>query len=193
MGLVYPGVMMNGLDELLESITDKETIERWKRIASKQIRVFAKKTKPFNDIKPSGYYLYIDAKTRTYAIELSGVKPNAAHAKGFFAPVDKREAAPKPVHVHFPQGWRTVHTVRKTSPSLGTVKRLQTQYFGVSGNPAAFFGLKRKTGKEAFGLVDGVAVPVYSDKGFVEYLTEDSEAELERILTEAGYTAINGG
>lgn len=181
------------LNDILENITDKKTFQKWKDIAAKEIRVFAKRTNPFNGLKVSNYYLYIDTKSRTYAIELSGVKPNAGHAKGFTAPVGKREFSPSPVRVHFPQGWKTVHTVRKTSPSLGVVKSLKTQYFGASGEPRGFFGLKRKKGKEAFGLVDDVAVPIYSDQGFVEYLTQDSESELERILIDAGFTAINGG
>lgn len=184
--------MMN-IDDLLENITDKKTFQKWKDLAAKEIRAFAKRTNPFNGLKVSSYYLYIDTKSRTYAIEMSGVKPNAGHARGFTAPVGKREIAPSPVRVHFPQGWRTVRTVRKTSQSIGATKALRTQYFGISGKPREYFGLKRKKGKEAFGLVNDVAVPIYSDGGFVEYLTQDSEAELERILIDAGFAAINGG
>lgn len=181
------------LDDILENITDDQTIERWKEVAAKEIKAFAERTNPFRGLKVSNYYLYIDTKSRTYAIKLQGVKPNASFARGFFAPVDKRGIAPQPVKVRFPQGWRTVHTVRKTSPTLGTVGRVKTHYFGVSGEPKAYFGLKRKRGNEAFGLIDETAVPVYSDQGFVEYLTQDSESELERILMDAGFTAINGG
>lgn len=181
------------LTELLNNVTDDKTFKKWKDIAAKNIRTFAKRTNPFNSLKVSNYYLYIDTESRTYAIELQGVKPNIAHAKGFTAPVNKRRIADTPVHVRFPQGWRTITTERVTSPTPGIARPLDTHYYGAIGQPKKYFGLKRKSGKEAFGLIDDVAVPIYSETGFVEYLTQDSEAELEWILIDAGYTAVNGG
>lgn len=178
------------ITDLLNNITDDKTIKKWKETAAKNIRDFTKRTNPFKGLKVSNYYLYIDTKSRTYSIELSGVKPNLGHAKGFSAPVEKRKVADKPIHVHLDKGWRTVHTERVTSPTPGVARPLDTSYYGVSGKPKAFFGLKRKNGKEAFGLIGDTAVPIYSEEGFVEFLTQDSEKELERILIEAGYTAI---
>lgn len=178
------------LTELLSNITDEKTIQKWKAQAAKEIKAFARNTNPFRQLKVSNYYLFIDTKSRTFAIELQGVKPNAAHAKGFGAPVNKYKKTANPVYFINENGeWRATHKERKTSPTLGT-KALETNYFGVSGKPKAFFGLKRKKGKEAFGLIGDTAVPIYSDEGFVEYLTQDSEAELERILFDAGYTAM---
>jgi hypothetical protein len=40
---------------------------------------------------------------------------------------------------------------------------------------------------------DDKAVPIYSDTGLVEWVVDSNMAEVERILEEAGFKAINGG
>lgn len=177
------------LSDLLKNITDDKVIQKWKELSSKEIKGFTKKTNPFSGVKISSYYLYIDTKSYTYSIELSGVKPNAGHAKGFRAPINKRKQSDKPIHIHLDKGWRTVKTERLTSPSLGT-KTLDTTYYGVSGKPSAFFGLKSKGGKEAFGIIQNTAVPIYADGGLVEWISETNIDELYRILEECGFKAI---
>ena len=182
---------MNTLQDLVSQITDEKTLKKWKAIARQKILKYASVANPFKGIKPTDYYLYIDSKTLSFGLILHGVKPNAGAIRGFSAPVNQRVDAPKPIHVKLPFGWRTVDTERKTGSYLG-VKQLDTSYYGVSGTPNEYFGLKRKGKVEAFGIADNTAVPVYSDFGFVEWLTQDSIEELESILIDAGYTALDG-
>lgn len=182
------------LSDYIEQITqDPQIIEKWKGIVSKDLKGFAKRTNPYKQLKVSGFYFYVDTKSFTYRVVLQGATPNAARVRAFGAPVDKRELAPRPRHVLTDGGWKTVKTQRKTSDRLG-VKALDIGYYGISEKPKQYFGLKRGGKAQAFGLVDDeTAVPIYSDTGLVEWIVDDNAVELERILEEAGFKAINGG
>lgn len=176
------------ISEMLSQMANAETVQRWKDIAAREIRAFSRRARPFAGIKPTGYYLYIDTKSRTYSMELRGVKPNAAAVKGFSAPVGKYKKVPK-YHARTAFGWRTLDKARETSVRAG-VKHLETEYYGTTARPSAFFGLRRGGKKVAFGLADGVAVPVYSDIGFVEWITDTQADELARIMEAAGFAAL---
>lgn len=180
------------LNELVDQITkDPSIIEQWKGIVAKDLRAFAKRTNPFKQLKVSGFYFYIDTKSFTYSVVLQGVKPNAARARGFGSPIDKREAA-SPYPAYFGGKWHTVKTKRMAG-RLG-LEPLKPDYYGVSRQPDKFFGLRRGGKAVAFGLVDDeTAVPVYSDTGLVEWIVDYNAVELERILEEAGFKAIDGG
>lgn len=181
------------LKDLVEQITnDPAIIEKWKSLVAKDLKAFTKRTNPFRQMNVSNFYFYVDTKSFTYSIVLQGVKPNAARVRGFGAPIDKRELAPKPIHIKTEYGWRTVNTERKTSNELG-VKPLDIKYYGVSKTPSKYFGLKRGGKAMAFGLSDDKAIPIYSDTGLVEWIVDDNLDELERILAEAGFKAIDGG
>lgn len=176
------------LSQLLEKIQDPKTIQKWKENAAKSLYAFTKKTNPFK-LKPSRYYLYIDTRSLTYGLVLQGVKPNAGAVRGFGAPVDRRFPLQTPVEVETRWGWKTVKTGRSTSGRSG-VKTLETQYFGISGTPTQFYGLRRGKTVEAFGLIGEQPVPIYSDTGLVEWITEDNLDYLEQLLENAGFTAI---
>ena len=175
------------LSELIEKIADKATIDEWKRNAARAMRRFASQNKPFQGVKASGYYFYVDTRSLSYGLILRGVKPNAAAVPGFTAPIGKTEKVPE-YRENTAFGWRTFDRRRKTGRA--GVDILQTHYFGVNERPNTFFGLRRNGKPQAFGLADGVAVPVYSDYGFVEWITDAQADELARILQEAGYSAI---
>lgn len=181
------------LSDYIEQIADDpKIIERWKGIVSKDLKGFTKRTNPFKQLKVSGFYFYVDTKYLTYSIILQGVKPNAARARAFGAPIGKREPT-TPHSVLTDKGWRNVGTRRKTSNSAG-LKTADVSYYGISGKPKEYFGLKRGGKAQAFGLVDEeTAIPIYSDSGLVEWIVDDNAVELERILEEAGFKAINGG
>lgn len=179
------------VNQIVSQIDNDQTIEQWKKIAGIEIKGFAKRANLFKGIKASNYYIYIDTKTLSYGIILQGVKPNAGAVRGFGAPINKRIAS-KPVRVKIGDEWKTVTTARKTGQYLG-LKMMDDTYFGLSGKPDQFFGLKEKGKIKAFGIVDDDAVKVYSDEGFVEWLTGDSVDELVEILEQAGFAAISGG
>lgn len=179
------------IKDLLEKLQSPENIQKWKENAAKSLRDLAKSSNPFKQLKVTGYYFYVDTHSRSFAIILQGVKPNLGHTRGFTAPVNKREQTVKPRHFFGDSGWRTVNTQRKTSNSAGS-KPLQTSYFGVTGTPSQFYGLRRKGGVEAFGLVNDTPVPVYSDYGFVEYLTESETDQFTQALLDAGYSVLEG-
>lgn len=174
--------------ELLKDAVSAETLETWKQNAAREMRAFAKRARPFRGIKPTGYYFYIDTKALTYGIILRGVKPNAAADNGFTAPVGKYRKVPQ-YREKTSFGWRTFDKEREISTRAG-VDTLQTEYFGVSARPSVFFGLRRAGKKIAFGLADGVAVPVYSETGFVEWITQEQADELARIMEQAGFSAL---
>lgn len=178
------------LSEIVSQITDDKTFKKWKDLAAKEIKKFARNTNPYNKVKLSNFYLFIDTKSLTYGIILTGKKPNIGHVKGFGAPVNQYKKSSDPIHYEKDGRWFTTYKERQTSPSLGA-KPLEMSFYGEV--PREYFGLKRKGAKVAFGLVNDEAVPVYSQEGFVEYLSIQQEEELERILAEAGYTAIEGG
>lgn len=181
------------LSDFLKEMASDEVYEKWKKIAAKDLKGFVKRTTPFRQLKVSNFYFYVDTKSLTYSIILRGVKPNAARSKAFGAPVDQREPSPTPLHVLIDDRWRTVTTRRKASPQLG-MHPLKIGYYGVSAFPVEFFGVKQGKKVNAYGLVDyETAVPVYSDTGLVEWVVDSNEKELERILEEAGFKAINGG
>lgn len=177
------------ITELLQDAVSAETLERWKQNAAREMRAFAKRARPFRGIKPTGYYFYIDTKSLTYGLILRGVKPNAAANNGFTAPVGKFRKVPK-YREKTSFGWRTFDKARETSPRAG-VDTLDTDYYGVSARPSVFFGLRRAGKKIAFGLADGVAVPVYSETGFVEWITQEQADELARIMEQAGFAALD--
>lgn len=176
------------LSELLKGAVSRETMERWKANAAREMRAFARRARPFDGIRPSNYYFYIDTKALTYGLILRGVRPNAASARGFSAPVGKYRGVPK-YRANTAYGWKTLDRARQTSARAG-VDTLDTEYFGVSAQPSQFFGLRRAGKKIAFGLADGVAVPVYSETGFVEWITETQADELARIMAQAGFAAL---
>lgn len=177
------------LSEILSEITDEKTLKKWKNLAAKNIKKFARNTNPYNKLKISDFYLRIDTKTKTYGIILTGNKPNVGHVKGFGAPVNKYTKSPNPIHYEKNGRWYTTYKERETSNNLGA-KPLEMAFYGEV--PKEYFGLKRKGAKVAFGLVNDEAVPVYSDEGLVEYISINQQEELERILFEAGYTVIGG-
>lgn len=175
--------MMNSIEQYINSITDNPDIKkRWKDLAAKEIKDWAKRTNPFRYVKPTNYYLYIDIRSKTYSIILQGVKPNAASVRRFNAPVGKYYDSQQPHHEYFYGSWHTVQKERATSGSMG-VKPLDTTYYGVSGMPDKYYGIKKGSKIRAYGLYDdGSAVPVYSDNGFVEWITETNINELYGIL-----------
>ena len=177
------------ITELLRDAVSRETLETWKQNAAREMRAFAKRARPFEGIRPSNYYFYIDTKALTYGIILRGVRPNAAAARGFSAPVGKYRSVPK-YRANTVYGWKTLDKARETSPRAG-VDTLDTEYYGVSARPSVFFGLRRAGKKIAFGLADGVAVPVYSETGFVEWITGEQADELARIMEQAGFAALD--
>ena len=179
------------LKDLLSQLKDPSVIQKWKEGAAKSLRDLAVETNPFRGLKASPYYFYVDTRSRYFAIILQGVKPNLGHTRGFTAPVNKREKALKPRHFYGEGGWKTVDTQRKSSNSAGS-KPLQTSYFGVSGNPTSFYGLRRRGGIEAFGLINDQPVPVYSEYGFVEYITESESDQFTQALLEAGFLVLEG-
>lgn len=179
------------VNQIVSQIDNDQTIEQWKKIAGIEIKGFAKRANPFKGIQASNYYIYIDTKTLSYGIILQGVKPNAGAVRGFGAPINKRVAS-KSVRVKIGDEWKTVKTARKTGGYLG-LKMMDDTYLGLSGKPDQFFGLKKKGKIKAFGIVDDDAVKVYSDEGFVEWLTSDSVDELVGILEQAGFAAISEG
>ena len=171
------------LNDIIERITDNpDLIRRWKSLAAKEIKAWAKRTNPFRYVKPTNYYLYIDIYTKKYSIIFQGVKPNAASARRFNAPVGKYYDSQQPHHEYFYGSWHTVQKERATSSSMG-VMPLDTTYYGVSGMPDKYYGIKKGSKIRAYGLYDdGSAVPVYSDGGFVEWITETNINELYGIL-----------
>jgi hypothetical protein len=179
------------IKDLLEKLQSPENIKKWKESAKLELTKLAKSSNPFKQLKVTGYYFYVDTKSRSFAIILQGVKPNLGHTRGFTAPVNQREKTPKPRHFYGEGGWKTVDTQRKSSNSAGS-KPLQTSYFGVSGNPTQFYGLRRRGGIEAFGLINETPVPVYSEYGFVEYLTESETDSFTQALLDAGYSVLEG-
>lgn len=179
---------MSGIGDLINGAVSRETIERWKANAAREMRAFARRARPFDGIRASNYYFYIDTKALTYGLILRGVRPNAAAARGFSAPVGKYRSVPK-YRASTVYGWKTLDRARETSPRAG-VETLETEYFGVSAQPSQFFGLRRSGKKIAFGLADGVAVPVYSETGFVEWITREQADELARIMAQAGFAAL---
>lgn len=185
---------MDELKELLKNLESKNRFFRWKKIASKDLSDFAKRTNPYK-IKYSGYYFYVDTKTKTYEIILHGVKPNAGAVKGFRAPVNKKtqiknekvnlgtEAAPI---------WKTVKNRVSMSSGIG-VESLNPKYYGVSDRPSQFFGKKIKGGLMAFGVAvqEHEAVPIYSENGLVEWVADINKDEMISILLEAGFKALS--
>jgi hypothetical protein len=182
--------MKDGLiDDIISRANNPSTINKWKQLAAKELMAFAKTTNPYK-VKVSGYYLYIDTKTYRYSITLSGVKPNAGAVKGYSAPVGRYEPA-RPYPAFYDGSWHTLTKRRQTAPTEG-VKPLNTEYYGESGMPTRFFGLRKGGKVKAYGLYDdNTAVPIYSDKGFVDYITEININEMYRILEESGYEALN--
>ena len=121
---------------------------------------------------------------------LSGVRPNAGLVKSYSAPVNKYYTT-HPYPAYYDARWHTLRRKRQTSPIQG-VKPLHTEYYGKSGMPSKYFGLKRGSKVRAYGLYpDDTAVPIYSNQGFVEYLTETNLDELYLLLEQAGFTALS--
>ena len=162
-------------------------IEQWKRDAAAAIKEYARVHHPFKIKKLSGYYLFIDTKSKAYALELRGVKPNAGETRAWGAPTNKWQKG-EPRRVALPYGWRTVTKERATSRG----ERVDTpSYYGVSSRPQKFFGLKRKGRLRAYGITqEHVVVPVYSEQGFVEWLVEDQLEDVRRILEQTGFEKL---
>ena len=95
-------------------------IEQWKKDAAAAIKEYARVHHPFKIKKLSGYYLFIDTKSKAYALELRGVKPNAGETRAWGAPTNKWQKG-EPRRVSLPYGWRTVTKERATSTDRKSV------------------------------------------------------------------------
>lgn len=185
---------MEELKDLIQQLESKKSFFRWKKISSKDLSDFAKRTNPYK-IKPSGYYFYVDTRSKTYEIILQGVKPNAGAVKGFSAPVKKKiPIKHEKVNVGSPSSpvWRTIKNRSVLASNIG-VEALNPAYYGVSDKPSQFFGKKIKSGLMAFGVAtqEHEAVPIYSENGLVEWVSDINKDEMISILIEAGYKALS--
>lgn len=177
------------MDELLKIANNPVLMRKWKQLAAKNLYDFSKRNNPYK-VKISKHYLYIDTRSYTYSIVLSGVKPNAGAVRSYNAPVNQYTKTP-PYKEYYGGRWHTLKKARKTAGFMGLTP-LNTKYYGESGTPTKYFGI-RKGGKiRAYGLYDdNDAVPVYSDKGFVEWWTQQNLEELYAVLQETGFKCIN--
>ena len=185
------------LTDILNRLDSKQAVQQWKEVSAKNIKKFAESANPF-DIRPSGYYLYIDTDSMTYSVVLRGVKPNAGAAKGYQAPVRVlRPLDPMvgPANVGSQTGriYRWVGFRWGTTQHLGS-KPLKPHYFGTSGELDSYFGVPLKRYEKIYGLdvTEHVSVPIYSKEGLVEFITEDNRAELDSIMIQAGFKVMAG-
>ena len=182
---------MDDLNQYINELVSKDKVQEWKELAKPRIQAYVSNTKPFTLKKLSKFFFYIDSDTFIDSLVIQGVKPNAGFAKGFTAKkrVLKPLAEPRPFQ-NDKGKWFTAKYRLAGYSSIG-VEPLDTKYYVVSGSIREYFGLKRKGGYKAYGLIDDAVVPIYSEQGIVDWLMETQSTELYSILNECAIEALN--
>lgn len=188
---------MDELKQLISEFKNQRTVNEWKHLCKINMNAFVRRnSRTFFTLKATNYYFYVDTSTLTDSIILQGVKPNIGtlnSMKGFGVRTRQKVNLSKPIHVKIDDfvGWKTITHRMRGYHDLRSPK-LDTDYFGVSGEPVEYFGAKKRKGKgkaQVFGVIEHEAVPIYSEQGLVEWLMYN-KAEMFRILTECAQTAI---
>lgn len=186
---------MNELSDLYNRITqmDEKLLVKWQRAVNKRVRQFVRNVasaSPFID-KPNKRMFGVRNSKDGQSLTIYGTSPNAGRMKGFNAPVDKWMPTKEAFHVFGEKGWRTIHKARRVTNSAG-VPIQDVPYYGTSDRPDRYFGLRRGKVTLAYGWTDdGLALPVYTQDSYADWIMTTHRDEIDRIVLEAGQDVLS--
>lgn len=190
---------MSDYKDIARSISELENApsvyKKWKRAADKALRKYVKNTSahsPFK-YKPGKFAFFVDPDSYDFALEICGVPPNAGRVSGVNVPINEWYEGTTAFTKPYGMSYRTTKKRMKTAASCGVPMANDVKYYGVSGQPKRFFGIKYGSHKvTVYGLVkQGEVVPVYSEEGYADWLMNYNREELERILFETGSEVLD--
>ena len=181
---------MSEFNELYTQISqiDSKLVRKWQNEVNKRVRRFVRniaKSSPFLD-KPQKRMFGIRNSKDGQSLTIYGSSPNAGRMKTFNAPTDKWKKVRRAFHFYGDNGWRTIHKVQMVRTSAGTDIK-DVPYFGTSERPEKYFGIKKGRVKLAYGKTDsGIALPVYAENSYPDWIMQNHRDEIDNIIIEAG-------
>lgn len=193
------------LSEIYKQLSDKpKLIRRWQRTANKWIRRFVKNiasASPFID-KPQKRMFGVRNSKDGQTLTIYGTSPNAGRMKTFNAPTDKWQAVTRAFRFFgggdWHSDWHTIHKTQMVRRSAGTPIQ-DVPYYGTSEKPERFYGIKKGKTTLAYGKTDsGIALPVYAQDSYADWIMNKHLNEIENIILECGRDILaeqmfNGG
>lgn len=185
--------MTNDISELYASIsTDAKLMKKWQREVNKRVRRFVRNVasaSPFLD-KPVKRMFGVRNSKDGKSLTIYGVHPNAGRMKAFNAPTDDWKPVTQAYRFFGDDGWRTIHKVQMAKSSAGVAIE-DVPYFGTSKKPDMYFGIRKGKATLAYGRVEnGLAVPVYAENDYPDWIMENYRDEIDRIVIEAGQDVL---
>lgn len=186
---------MSEISDLYTQISqaDAKLVAKWQREANKRIRRFVRniaKTSPFLD-KPAKRMFGVRNSKDGKTLTIYGTSPNAGRMKAFNAPTNKWERVRRYFHIKGRDGFRTIHKVQMVRTTAGT-EIADVPYFGTSERPAKYYGIQKGRVTLAYGkTASGIALPVYAEDSYPDWLMEHHRDEIDRIIMETGRAILS--
>lgn len=182
---------MSEISDLYSQIEQQspKLIKKWQLEINKRIRRFVRniaKASPFLD-KPVKRMFGVRNNMDGKSLTIYGTAPNAGRMKSFNAPVNQWQETRKTFRIYGRDGWRTIHKTQLFRKNAGT-EIADVPYFGTSEKPVKYFGIKKGRIRLAYGKTtdNGLALPVYADNTYPDWIMENHKEEIDRIIIEAG-------
>ena len=192
---------MNDLTAIYNQLSDNpKLMKKWQRKANKRIRSFVRNiasASPFLD-KPKKSMFGVQNSKDGQSLTIYGTSPNAGRMKAFDAPIGKWRTETRAFKFFSRGGWHTIHKVQMVRAIAGTPIQ-NVPYYGTSEKPDRFYGIKKGKTTLAYGKTDsGIALPVYAQDSYADWIMNKHLNEIENIILECGRDILaeqmfNGG
>lgn len=184
---------MSEFSELYASIsTDAKLMKKWQREVNKRVRRFVRNVasaSPFLD-KPNKRMFGVRNFKDGQSLTIYGTSPNAGRMKAFNAPTNDWQTVRRTFHIFGKDGWRTIHKTQMVRSSAG-VPVQNVPYFGTSERPDRYFGIRKGKVTLAYGKTDGgLALPVYAENSYPDWIMQNYRDDIDRIVIEAGQNVL---
>ena len=182
------------IEEIYNRIADNpKLIRQWQREANKRIRRFVRNVasaSPFLD-KPNKRMFGVRNSKDGQSLIIYGTSPNAGRMKAFNAPTNEWKQVSRAFRIFGANGWRTIHKTQMVRATAGTPIN-DVPYFGTSERPERYYGIKKGKVKLAYGKTkSGIALPVYAENSYPDWIMNNHIDEIERIIIETGQAVLN--
>lgn len=180
---------MNDLTEIYNQLSDHpKLVQKWQREANRRIRRFVRNiasASPFLD-KPQKRMFGVRNSKDGQSLTIYGTSPNAGRMKSFNAPTNKWQTMLRYFRFYGRDGWRTIHKMQMVRATAGTPIQ-NVPYYGTSEKPDRFYGIKKGKTTLAYGKTEsGIALPVYAQDSYADWIMNKHLDEIENIIIECG-------
>lgn len=184
---------MSEFSELYNRVsTDAKLLKKWQREVNKRVKRFVRNVasvSPFLD-KPNKRMFGVRNSKDGQSLTIYGTSPNAGRMKAFNAPTNDWQTVRRTFHIFGKDGWQTIHKTQMVRSSAG-VPVQNVPYFGTSERPDRYFGIRKGKVTLAYGKTDGgLALPVYAENSYPDWIMQNYRDDIDRIVIEAGQDVL---